>query len=597
MFHNGPVLGANLRNTRLSILLFAAGIVLLGLFYWFFIQSYDVPKRASPAVGPMEITTPDGIAKMAPATWFSGAGSDPAFKPGVYRFAFSIPIAASDADRGAEWLFFIPQAYGNALRVNVGGEDVGSLGDMVGGESNIWSPGKVFRVKPGLVRSSTRVVIEINGRYEAGFTKRPYLMPAKAGIWKALFFKIFTDLGIWVLCGAILALGFTILIIGAFSTPRFDSRFFFSLAAICAAIFLSDYQSIEFLPFGLLAFKRLVSISRHLSAALFAVAVCRMLCRKKDKFVMAYAALQTVLMIALLFPQTMPALKRAYSITYLGIFPVLVYLPIILFTRGRERDATARAGFAENRAPPMGYGLLLFGACAGIGAGMYDTTALMIRPGGVCVSQYGFLILFLSVAAYVITDVLGRFRQLVVEKMRSERFQHEALRDHLTDAFNRKILPLILDETRMKTAVVMIDLDDLKGINDNYGHQVGDIVLKDLVATVRRNIRQSDYLVRLGGDEFVAFLPGCPERKTEFIVKHLLSDLSESRVPFSDHAEAPFGDGARSDSILSYRASIGTAVSADEGLRSFDEIQDLIAKADAALYKSKTSGKAKATFG
>src|SRR5512133_1018447 len=256
MFHNGPVLGlgANLKNPRSSILLFASGIALLALFYWFFIRSYDVPKKASPAVGPMEITTPDGAKKMAPATWFSGAGADAAFKPGVYRFAFSIPVAAADANDGGEWLFFMPQAYGNAMRVNVGGEDVGSLGEMIGGESNIWSPGKVFRVKPGLVGASTRVVVEINGRYEAGFTKRPYLMPADAGIWKALFFRIFTDLGLWVLCGAILALGCIILIIGVFSAPRYDARFFFSLAAICAALFLSDFLSIEYIPSGLLFF-------------------------------------------------------------------------------------------------------------------------------------------------------------------------------------------------------------------------------------------------------------------------------------------------------------------------------------------------------
>lgn len=595
MIHNGPVPGSKLRSQPTAFFLFLAGAISFVLFIWFYLGAYGVPAGASPAAGPVEITAPDGGVKVAPAEWFTGASADPAFKPGVYRFAFWIQVA--DPDPRAEWLFFLPQAYGNAVRVNVGGQDVGSIGDMEGGDSNIWNPGKVFRVKPGLVGANTRIVIDINGRYEAGFTKRPYLMTARAGAWKALFFKIFTDLGIWGLCGAIMTMGLVILIVGSFSPPRLDSRFFFGLAAIFAAAFLCDFISVEFIPMGLLVFKKSVSIFRHVSAALFAIAVCRMLGRKKDWFVIAYAALQLACVIAILIPQTMPALKRTYGVTYLGIFPVLVYLPVAILMKSRRGDKLPDRGITETLGLPYGYGLLLFGAFAGIGAGMYDTISLMIRPGGVCISQFGFLILFLSVSAYVIMDILGHFRQLVIEKMRSARFQHEALRDHMTDAFNRKVLPLLLDETSMKTAVVMLDLDDLKGINDNYGHQVGDVVLKDLVATVRRNIRQSDYLVRLGGDEFVVFLPGCPERKLEIIVKHVLSDFEVSCVQLAGIPGGPFARADPANPSLSYRVSIGTAVSGDDGILGFEALQDLIAKADAALYKSKTGGKAQATFG
>lgn len=595
MIHNGPVPSPQLRSRPTSLFLFLAGIVALILFVSFYLGAYGVPDGAFPASGPLEITAPDGSIKMAPAEWFTGASADPEYKPGVYRFAFSIRV--SDPDPRGEWLLFLPQAYGNALRVNVGGQDAGSIGDMENGDSNIWNPGKVFRIKPGSVSQNTRIVVEINGRYEAGFTKRPYLMPARTGAWKALFFKVFTDQGIWSLCGAILTLGLVILIIGSFSPPKLDSRFYFGLAAIFAAAFLSDFISVEYLPMGLLLFKKSVSISRHVSAALFAVAACRMLGRKKDWFVIAYAALQAACIIVLLVPQTMPLLKRTYGITYLFIFPVLVYLPVAILVRGRREEKLPDRGLGEALGFPYGFGFLLFGAFAGIGAGMYDSVSLLLHPGGVCISQFGFLVLFLSVSAYVILDILGHFRQLVIEKMRSARFQQEALRDHMTDAFNRKILPLLLDETRVKTAVMMLDLDDLKGINDNYGHQVGDVVLKDLVTTVRRNIRQSDYLVRLGGDEFVVFLPGCPERKLEMIVKHVLSDFESSCVPLAGLSRAPFARAGAECPPLSYRVSIGTAVSGEGGILGFEALQDLIAKADAALYKSKTAGKAQATFG
>lgn len=536
----------------------------------------------------MELTAPSGASILTPAVWYSGAGKDPGFLPGVYRFSFGIPVA--DPGLENDWMLFFPQAYGNALRVSVGGQDVGTIGDMDKGDSNIWNPGKVFRLKPGLVGTRTSVVVEIHGRYEAGFTKRPYLMGGAAARRKALFFRIFTDLGVWGLCGAILSMGLVILVIGLSSAPRVDSRFLFGLAAVLAAIFLTDFMSMEYLPLGLLAYKRMVASFRHLSAAAFAMAVCCMFARKRDPFVIAYVAFQAVLALLVLLPRNMPDLKRFYNYSYLGIFPILVYLPVALFLK-RRVQAPGNQLVAQD-----GYGLLLFGSFAGMGSGIFDAAAVILRPGGVCLSHYGFFALFLSISAYVVLDILGHFKQLDQERMRSERYQQESLRDHLTEAFNRKVLPLILEETRMQTAVLMLDLDDFKGVNDSYGHRVGDLVLKDLVATVRRAIRQTDYLVRLGGDEFVVFLPGCPQRKMEVIAKHILDEVGASRVPVSEQ-QSPAGMPHPRESYVSYRVSIGTVLTSEAGIADFDDLQTYIAKADEALYTSKTSGKAKATFG
>jgi diguanylate cyclase (GGDEF)-like protein len=123
--------------------------------------------------------------------------------------------------------------------------------------------------------------------------------------------------------------------------------------------------------------------------------------------------------------------------------------------------------------------------------------------------------------------------------------------------------------------VLFIDLDDFKAVNDNFGHGVGDDVLRAVAERVRRVLRESDTLGRLGGDEYIV-VADCipPENAPELICRRILDALRE---PF----EIENAGSAPIWATASIGVAMGTRISAEEILKN----------ADMAMYRAKRDGK------
>lgn len=153
------------------------------------------------------------------------------------------------------------------------------------------------------------------------------------------------------------------------------------------------------------------------------------------------------------------------------------------------------------------------------------------------------------------------------------RLRRLAETDSLTGLLNRHALEHVLPElgeADAHVAVVMLDVDHFKEVNDRHGHVVGDQVLVDLARAFRAGVRLEDHVVRYGGEEFLLVLPG-----------------ATSAVAF-DTAER-----VRAHVASSVRA-LGDAISVSAGVavRAAGESRDgLIARADAALYEAKRTGR------
>lgn len=153
-----------------------------------------------------------------------------------------------------------------------------------------------------------------------------------------------------------------------------------------------------------------------------------------------------------------------------------------------------------------------------------------------------------------------------------------ALRDQLTGCFNRNYFDEFYGEqlriyNRYKHifSVALIDIDDFKKINDTYGHDIGDLVLKELVQTIRQNLRSTDVLVRYGGEEFLVLFPA----SDLLVVKGILENIKRIIEERSD-----FSSGTLTISIGA--ASVN---------QTNDENVNVIKLADLALYYAKGNGK------
>jgi diguanylate cyclase (GGDEF)-like protein len=166
-------------------------------------------------------------------------------------------------------------------------------------------------------------------------------------------------------------------------------------------------------------------------------------------------------------------------------------------------------------------------------------------------------------------------------ELESDALYHRATHDALTGLANRALFydrlrqNLALARRRSSLmAILNVDLDGLKPINDTHGHRAGDAALREAAARIRRASRQSDTVARLGGDEFGVILPDVGGR--DGVVRHMERLSQEIRQPFA-FEEKP----------LPLDASIGAAVFPDDG----EDVEILIEQADRSMYAVKRSRK------
>lgn len=158
-----------------------------------------------------------------------------------------------------------------------------------------------------------------------------------------------------------------------------------------------------------------------------------------------------------------------------------------------------------------------------------------------------------------------------------EQLTFKASHDELTGLYNREGFDHISSlESPERTAFVIIDTDNFKDINDTYGHDMGDKVLKKIARTLTNNFRPGDFVFRIGGDEFVVMMLDS-NNKSEDVIQEKITRINESLADDTD--------GIPKTSI-SVGVAIGTATSFEE----------LYQHADAVLYEVKKSGKGKCAF-
>jgi diguanylate cyclase (GGDEF)-like protein len=172
-----------------------------------------------------------------------------------------------------------------------------------------------------------------------------------------------------------------------------------------------------------------------------------------------------------------------------------------------------------------------------------------------------------------------RYRD-ALQRVRGERevFRRQAAVDPLTGLLNRRSLGDIISEKVIAgepVAVLFIDIDHFKSVNDRFGHAAGDIVLKEVADCLKRGMRSGDFCGRYGGEEFVLLAPGIASEQAYRMAERHRNAIAGLRI-------AELGDKHR------VTASIGVAVFEAEGGETSD---DLLERADAALYMAKTTGR------
>lgn len=191
----------------------------------------------------------------------------------------------------------------------------------------------------------------------------------------------------------------------------------------------------------------------------------------------------------------------------------------------------------------------------------------------------------LSAGAFDYFQIPGEFEllvlragQLVKIRQTMERLRGEADLDHLTGLANRRRFRVALTgeverwrRYDVPCALLLLDIDHMKAINDNFGHPAGDLVIRAIADTLTRVSRDNDTAARLGGEEFALLFAGIDGAKAGPAAKRLLDTLAEQQV----------------EGVGSISVSIGVASIPDHA----DSERALYAASDRALYVAKNEGR------
>ncbi len=187
----------------------------------------------------------------------------------------------------------------------------------------------------------------------------------------------------------------------------------------------------------------------------------------------------------------------------------------------------------------------------------------------------------MAVVGISLAALLGSLIWVWSRNERMQELQRQAGQDSLTGLKNRRRFEEDL-RTEMargrregaRGALLMLDLDNFKAVNDSLGHQAGDRVIEEIAGVLRGRTRETDVLARLGGDEFAIVLPRCDKEEARSVAEAIATALRE-HVP-------------KRDGVPRITASIGIAMVGADPKTSSESVQ---AEADAAMYAAKDAGR------
>jgi len=202
-----------------------------------------------------------------------------------------------------------------------------------------------------------------------------------------------------------------------------------------------------------------------------------------------------------------------------------------------------------------------------------------------CEKLYGQLLKDYNLKEKRLKKILKQSDAQTKELLRlNEKLEQAANTDPMTGAYNRRyfyetarhMLSLARRE-HFDVMIVILDIDKFKNINDTYGHDVGDIIIKDLSSNIASTIRESDIFARFGGEEFVILLNNIDEENSIKFCNKLRLHIQDSK-PYKD---------------IQYTVSVGIGKVFDKDNNNVDYA---LKRADLALYAAKESGRNKVIY-
>jgi len=423
-------------------------------------------------------------------------------------------------------------------------------------------------------RSCRKVEIRGYVTYRTGWAIPPFIADYQTAVRYKYISLIVGPFAHAIAIGINLAVGLMLLGLYLTTPAKYLGQQFllFGISTIALGLFFIDGLVFPYMPISLWAERKIVVLSFSIAAIFMHIAVVKTAnIDTQERYLRKIAQAITIALIILAMVSAtvgwdLRSFKLTYTVTVSGTLLLLLADGLLLLyllygphrPQGRERKTL----------------LLLAGGILSLGTfGMHEMVGMILPLSNFSrrsTSTAFATMLIIMVIAYIMIEKFDyTVRDLATAKRETTTLRKLITKDPLTGALNRLYLSHLtrLRDISPPVAVLMLDIDNFKDINDSMGHMFGDKTLRQIADKIREVIRSTDKIIRYGGDEFLILLNRTSTRRAQRIGKRILRAIENATAGM-------------------ITASIGISV-----CRDLDKIQEAIELADKALYIAKSKGK------
>ncbi len=464
---------------------------------------------------------------------------------------------------GIDYALIVPQMNCQAYSVYFNGTLLGGVGDTKEGRSNIWNSVNSFFIDGSSADDSNMIEFDTLAEYQTGLGfSSVSIIPASSlpeyisGV--DFFFEDINRIALGIaLFGFIIS--FMLFLVSA---PKNSSFLFFSISLLLIGLYTFDYTLILKLPFDYIIYKKIIMGALYFSVFFASLGMYKFFHCKSDLF--AGITLIAGFLVIVLITKDMIAFKTIYN--YYNFMLAVVFVSWLRTAiKYYKKSDEAKMFF---------FGTLIMIILAAIE--IYS--ALSGRPL-IYGSPLIFAFLFsMTVIILFFREFFNKDMQIQIVNNAHKESYLASITDGMTGLYNHRYLAHILRQTAPPFSVAMIDIDDFKEINDNYGHRFGDEILNYLASSLTSHVRSTDFVFRYGGDEFFIIFPGCSAENAREVLLKIKNKINQNSPKHDDkNINVTFSGG------IYY-------------VESMQAVENIYDKVDNPLYTSKKQGKNKVTI-
>ncbi len=564
-----------------KLLYLAIGGVVVAILFWHLLFILSLPPTGATIITQWSVVDPNGNSYTYREDGTLSKVLPEGVPPGI--FTYTAKVEPVIWQRGKKYALVISHPSFNAFEVYIDGILVGSVGDMESGRSNIWNSVFYFPIDEKFMYDD-KLVITIRGysTYIQGFDVDPFIVPLSKAVHYVALNTIISFRLLDFAIGGNIVIGLSVLVLIFFSGSEPAKKYlYFALASISSILFYLDYTPILHMHISYFVYKKIVVVLAFLSLYFVHKGIICVSCGenircRRNGILMSYLVL-VVVGIVTIFGWNMITFRRIYTYAYL-IVPITFLYDLWVLSLRYIRDKGRNSEIT----------ILLLGMIVNVVLVSIDIyqliRELLLNSYAVLVSVYGFSIFILAVNFALLADYIRLYRRVKTQEQTVSVLKDVSMKDPLTGVYNRKYLEDMILGFSGQLCFLMLDIDHFKEVNDTYGHDVGDKVLKHVVSVIVMQVRSDDVVIRYGGEEFLIVLRDTSISTGRLVGERIRKAIADSMIIVSGHE-------------IRITVSIGVCCGYISDNASEDVIWSFISKADELLYLAKRTGRNKVVAG